>query len=347
MTTLSTARIAVVILNWNGKGFLERFLTDVVKRSHPAGRVIVADNASTDGSVAYLREHHPQVEVIEMPTNTGFTGGYNSALEKVDAEYFVLLNSDIEVTDGWLEPLLAYMDAHPDTAACQPKILDFHRRDHFEYAGASGGFIDRLGYPFCRGRIFNHIEQDNGQYDDVREVFWATGACMMIRSNCYREAGGLDRRFFAHMEEIDLCWKLHRLGYKVVIHPASVIYHIGGGTLPKANPRKTYLNFRNNLLMLANNLECKEFGRIYRRRLVLDAAAAFSFVINSGFKDFKAVVQAHRDFRKLRHEPSGFSTNKPKSASIKGFAGGDTSILYRYYICGSKRFSDLESIDKR
>jgi GT2 family glycosyltransferase len=342
MSSVNAPRIAVVILNWNGKKFLERFLGDVVRRSVPLARVIVADNASTDGSVDFITGHFPQVEVIRMPENTGFTGGYNRALEQVDTEYFVLLNSDIEVADGWLEPLLEHMDSHPEAAACQPKLLDYNHRDKFEYAGAAGGYLDRLGYPYCRGRIFDRIETDKGQYDDIRKVFWATGACMMVRSRCYREAGGLDKRFFAHMEEIDLCWKFQRLGYSVFIVPSSVVYHIGGGTLSKSNPRKTYLNFRNNLLMLFNNLDCKEFRKIYRRRVFLDITAALHFLTVTGTADFMAVLKAHRDFRNLRHDDSGFSTKHPKSAAINSFTGGGISVLFQYYLRGKKRFSELE-----
>jgi GT2 family glycosyltransferase len=344
MSSVPAPRIAVVILNWNGKKFLERFLGDVVRRSTPLARVIVADNASTDGSMDFLADRFPEVEVIRMPENTGFTGGYNRALELVDAEYFVLLNSDIEVAEGWLEPLLEHMDRHPSAAACQPKILDYNNRNKFEYAGAAGGYIDRLGYPYCRGRIFDRTESDHGQYDDVREVFWATGAAMMVRSRCYREAGGLDKRFFAHMEEIDLCWKFRRLGYSVFIVPASVVYHIGGGTLSKSNPRKTYLNFRNNLLMLFNNLDRKEFGKIYRRRIFWDVLAALRFLAGSGAADFKAVLKAHLDFRKLRKEDSGFSTKCPKSAAMNSFKGGGISVLFQYYLRGKKSFSELEPV---
>lgn len=344
MDPASPKRTAVVILNWNGKKFLEQFLGSVVSNSGPAARIIVADNASTDGSLDLLEREFPFVERIVMKENTGFTGGYNRALKQVDAEYYVLLNSDIEVTPGWLDPIIQFMDAHPKVAACQPKILDYYRRELFEYAGAAGGYLDRLGFPYCRGRIFGTLEKDNHQYDDVRPVFWATGACMIVRAATYHAVGGLDERFFAHMEEIDLCWKLHRAGFEVYSFPASVIYHVGGGTLSRKNPRKTYLNFRNNLLMLENNLVRKEFSKIYRRRVVLDCIAAAKFFLSGGRKDASAVLRAHLDFRRIRNSSSDFSTKHPKSTSIKSFEGGAFSILFQYYLYGRKRFSSLKSV---
>jgi len=338
----NTKRTAVVILNWNGKKFLEEFLAGVVRHSADDARIIVADNASTDGSIEYLQRYHPEVEIITMQENTGFTGGYNRALQHVEAEYFVLLNSDIEVSPGWLKPLITLLDSRPEIGACQPKIRDYHRRDKFEYAGAAGGYLDRLGFPYCRGRIFQSLETDNGQYDDTRPVFWATGACMIVRSSCYRELGGLDERFFAHMEEIDFCWRLHRAGYNVFVCPESIIFHVGGGTLHKSNPKKTYLNFRNNLLMLHNNLTGKKFREIYRYRIVLDALAAFSFLFTSGYADCKAVFRAHRDFRQLKDESTGLALpNLPKSAMEKEFSGSVSSILLYYHLLRKKQFSAL------
>lgn len=348
MNPSSNSRVAVVILNWNGKKFLEQFLEGVVKFSSNSAQIIVADNASTDGSVEYLHYHFPTVRVIQMTENTGFTGGYNRALAQVDAQYFVLLNSDIEVTSDWLEPMISFMDAHPEAGVCQPKILDYHRRDYFEYAGASGGYLDKLGYPYCRGRIFLSLEKDQGQYDDIQPVFWATGACMMIRSSIYREIGGLDERFFAHMEEIDLCWKVQRTGKLIFVVPKSVIYHVGGGTLPKSSPRKTYLNFRNNLMLLSNNLSRKEFNRIYRKRIVLDAIAAFSFIFTSGWNDLRAVIRAHLEFRQLRKKPGNCSLDESlKSSSIKKFRGTGISILFQYYLCRVRKFSKLPPASSR
>lgn len=334
-------RIAVVILNWNGKKFLEDFLPGVIRHSRDMARIIVADNASTDDSLALLRDRFPEVEVIPMDQNTGFAGGYNEALRQVKSEFYVLLNSDIEVTEGWLEPLLNCMDDHRNAGACQPKIRDFYRRDKFEYAGAAGGYLDWLGYPYCRGRIFNILEKDNGQYNDTRQVFWATGACLFVRSETYHSIGGLDDRFFAHMEEIDLCWRIQRSGQTVFVVPGSTVYHVGGGTLPKSNSRKTFLNFRNNLLMLSNNLKPSEFRRIYLYRFVLDLLAAVSFLVTSGAADFVAVLKAHRDFRRVRRQAGPNPSVPLKTASIKTFQGTGRSILFHYYLCGRKTFSSL------
>jgi GT2 family glycosyltransferase len=243
MTAIKTA---IVILNWNGEGFLKQFLPDVIKHSNSFASVIVADNASSDGSIDYLKSLGSDVRIIQLDKNYGFTGGYNKALKEVDAEYYVLLNSDVEVRAGWIQPVIDFMDEHTQVGICQPKIKSFHQPTHFEYAGASGGFIDWLGYPFCRGRLFNSLEEDKGQYNDNLEVFWATGACMFIRAKLYHELNGLDENFFAHMEEIDLCWRAQLSGQKIMVIPAAEVYHVGGGTLPKNNPRKTFYNFRNN-----------------------------------------------------------------------------------------------------
>lgn len=333
------ARVAVVILNWNGKKFLEQFLPDVIRCSQPLGRVVIADNASTDDSLNWVRSHHPEVEIIALPDNTGYTGGYNASLKQVQAEFYVLLNSDVEVTPGWLEPLIALADRHPTLGAAQPRIRAFNDRTHFEYAGAAGGFIDHLGYPFCRGRIFQSLERDEEQYADELPVFWATGACMFVRSKVFHQVGGLDDRFFAHMEEIDFCWRIQRAGFDVWVSPKSIVYHVGGGTLPKYNPRKTYLNFRNNLLMLYKNLDFNEFQKVYRIRWWLDRLAAFQFLITSGQADAKAVLQAHRDFLKLR-EQYPKSDQKPH---WKGFPGVyPRSILLDHYLRGVKRFSALQ-----
>ncbi len=293
-------RIAVVILNYNGKRFLERFLPAVISRSSHMADIIVADNASTDDSVLFMEQHYPSIRMIRNGSNGGFAAGYNEALQQVDNEYYVLLNSDIEVGENWLEPLLSMMDSDPLIAACQPKLLSFADKAYFEYAGAAGGFIDKFGYPFCRGRLFQHVEKDDGQYDSPLEVFWASGACMFVRSELYHKMGGLDSDFFAHMEEIDFCWRLKHVGYKIMYCPHSEVYHIGGGTLPKNSPRKTYLNFRNNLSMLYKNLPSSFFTYVMFTRLFLDGIASMKFLIEGGWGDFFAVLRAHAHFyRKL------------------------------------------------
>lgn len=292
-------KIAVVILNWNGRKMLEQFLPSVIAYSQEEAEVIVADNASTDDSLQLLQERFPEVRVIVLDQNYGFADGYNQAFQQVEAEYFVLLNSDVKVVPHWLSPLVMFMDSHPDVAACQPKLLSFFDEGSFEYAGASGGFIDRLGYPFCRGRIFDTVEKDNGQYDDNCDVLWATGACLMVRAKDYWEAGGLDGRFFAHNEEIDLCWRLRMLGHRVVCLPESKVYHVGGGTLPKNNPRKTFLNFRNNLTMLYKNLPEEELRPVMRWRWFLDYLAAWqTLILNRNWGDFCAIYRARRAFKK-------------------------------------------------
>ena len=291
-------KIAIVILNWNGRKMLEQFLPSVLEYSRNDATVMVADNASTDGSLAFLAEHYPKVETIFLDQNYGFAEGYNRALRQVDAEYYVLLNSDVEVTHHWLEPLVEYMDNHEEVAACQPKLLSFVNRDKFEYAGASGGYIDRYGYPFCRGRLFDTVETDNGQYDYAAPVLWATGACLFIRSKDYWMANGLDGRFFAHNEEIDLCWRLHIMGRQVVCLPDSVVYHLGGGTLPKGNPRKTFLNFRNNLTMLYKCLPDEELRHVMRWRWFLDYLAAWqTLILNRNLGDFRAIYRARKAFK--------------------------------------------------
>lgn len=287
--------VAIVILNWNGLKFLERFLPSVVANSNGA-EVIIADNASSDNSVSWLRNNYPHLRVIVNKTNWGFARGYNEALKLVEAEYFLLLNSDIEVPPGWLDPLIVLMEKNPEVAACQPKIISYNQPGYFEYAGAAGGFIDRYGYPFCRGRIFTELEEDKGQYDDDVEVFWATGACLMVRASCYHEVGGMDNDFFAHMEEIDLCWRLKNAGYKVMATGKSEIHHVGGGTLPKKSSRKTYLNFRNNFILLYKNLPAYRIPWVFMVRFVLDWIAAVKFLAEGGIGDFAAVIKAHWHF---------------------------------------------------
>lgn len=294
-------KTAVVILNWNGEAMLRQFLPSVIASSCEEGTVVyVADNASTDGSCAVVEKEFPSVHLIRLDKNYGFAEGYNRALQQVEAEYVVLLNSDVEVTEGWLRDMVAYMDAHPDTAACQPKILSYRHRNMFEYAGASGGFMDRYGYPFCRGRVFDVVEEDRGQYDEVIPVFWATGAALMIRQEVYQKVGGLDGRFFAHMEEIDLCWRLRSQGFQLVCIPSSKVYHVGGATLKKENPRKTFLNFRNNLLMLYKNLPEEELAPVMRVRTFLDYCAALVWLLKGDWANVKAVCEARKEFHRLR-----------------------------------------------
>ncbi|HDZ40622.1 MAG TPA: glycosyltransferase family 2 protein [Bacteroidetes bacterium] len=290
-------KVSVVILNWNGRKFLEHFLDKVIRHSlSKSYAVIVADNGSTDGSCEYIIKNHPEATLIELERNYGFAGGYNEALRSLESEYYILLNSDVEVSPGWINPVIEYMDSHPEVAACQPKILSYNDRSRFEYAGAAGGFIDKYGYPFCRGRIMNITEEDKGQYDDIKQVFWASGACMFIRSSDWRGGGGFDPDFFAHMEEIDLCWRLNAQGKKIMYVPSSTVYHVGGGSLPYDSPSKIFYNFRNNLFMLYKNLPADRLKSILFRRKCLDGIAALRFLFSLNFKAFINVIKAHIQF---------------------------------------------------
>ncbi len=335
-------KIAIVILNWNGRKMMEKYLPSVLEHSQEA-TVYVADNDSTDDSLNWLHIYINKVKTIVLDKNYGFAEGYNRALKQVEAEYYVLLNSDVEVTPQWLQPLLTYMDAHPEVAACQPKLRSYVDKMKFEYAGAAGGFIDRFGYPFCRGRLFDVVETDNGQYDTVQQVLWATGACLMIRSKDYWEAGGLDARFFAHNEEIDLCWRLRIMGRKIICLPDSIVYHLGGGTLPKGNPRKTFLNFRNNLTMLYKCLPDKDLQYVMRWRWVLDYLAAWqTLILNRNYGDFKAIYQARRAFKKWRKD---FEDDRRRIQTERKETEiperKKYSLLWQYYAKGKKHFSDL------
>ena len=337
-------KIAIVILNWNGAEMMRRYLSDVIAYSADDGGVVyVADNASTDDSIPMLHASFPDCRIIQLDKNWGFAEGYNKALRQIDAEYYVLLNSDIRVTPHWLQPLLAFMDNHPEVAACQPKLLSMADNDSFEYAGASGGFIDKYGYPFCRGRIFETVERDNRQYDAPASIFWATGAALMIRSADYWMAGGLDGRFFAHNEEIDLCWRLRLLGRKIYCLPESHVYHVGGGTLPKGNPMKTFLNFRNNLTMLYKNLPEEELAHVMRVRWFLDYLAAFQMLIlGRSWGDFKAVFKARRAFKHWRHEFDSDRAAIQQSASQPVIPERmSKSLLWQYYAKGRKTFMAL------
>ncbi len=335
-------KIAVVILNWNGRNFLEKFLPSVIACNTADAEIIVADNASTDDSVAFLSLHYPRIKIIENATNGGFAKGYNDALKHVKAEYYVLLNSDIEVTPKWIEPIIELMDSDLSIAACQPKIKDFNRKTHFEYAGAAGGYIDKYGYPFCRGRILDHIEEDKGQYDDTHEVFWATGACLFIRAACYHQLKGFDEDFFAHMEEIDLCWRLKNYGYKIMYCSQSVVYHVGGGTLNKTNPGKTFLNFRNNLILLFKNHAPGYFYLKILLRLLLDSIAGIKFLLSGQAEHCMAVVKAHFSF----YASFGKTLEKRKQMKreIKQYtttAVYTHSIIADYYLRGRKKYSEL------
>ena len=336
-------KVAVVILNWNGCEMLRSFLPSVVRCSDTEGaEIYVADNGSTDASVEMLRQEFPSVHLIILDKNRGFAEGYNLALQQVSAEYVVLLNSDVEVTGHWLAPLVDYMDAHPEVAACQPKIRSWRHKERFEYAGASGGFIDRYGYPFCRGRIMGVVEEDNGQYDTVVPVFWATGAALFIRLKDYQDAGGLDGRFFAHMEEIDLCWRLRARGRMLVCVPQSTVYHVGGATLKKENPHKTFLNFRNNLVMLYKNLPEEELGYVMRVRAVLDCVAALSFLLKGQFANMWAVLRARRAFHSLRPLFAADREENLKKTSLPVIPERTkSSILVQFYLHGKKFFSRL------
>jgi GT2 family glycosyltransferase len=339
----NSIKVAIVILNWNGKNFLEQFFPTLIKHSSVEGvRIFVADNGSSDDSIDFLKKNYPSIELIILEKNYGFTGGYNRALAQIHAEYFILLNSDIEVTEGWIEPVIELMDLQTEIAACQPKINSFVQKEYFEYAGAAGGYIDKYGYPFCRGRILKEHERDNGQYDQISQIFWATGACMFIRADLYKKAGGFDEDFFAHMEEIDLCWRLKNMGYQIYFHPGSVVYHVGGGTLPNNNPQKLYLNYRNNLFLLFKNLPSKKRFSIVLRRMILDGASAILYLLNGSFLFFWSVVRAHLRFycslktlrTKRKNLDNLYNTYKHKEI----YTG---SIVKAFFIKKVRKFSDL------
>lgn len=340
-------KVAVVILNWNGRKLLEEFLPSVANFTNTEiADIIIADNNSTDDSVEFLSSYYPTLEVIALPQNYGYADGYNKTLKLLNHEYYVLLNSDVEVTANWLDPLYQYIEQHTDVAAIQPKVLAQRNKSCFEYAGAAGGFIDKLGYPFCRGRIFNQVEKDTDQYNTPLEIFWATGACLFIRSSDYWNAGGLDASFFAHMEEIDLCWRLNARGRKLVCLSESTVYHVGGATLQEESPRKTFLNFRNNLLMLYKNLSENEFKRIYTQRKGLDYLAALQFLISGKRPNASAILKAHREFRVIQKEYVKERDNnlqRTTNSPIKTIYQG--SILYDFYLKKRKIFSDLKWLE--
>jgi GT2 family glycosyltransferase len=335
--------VTIVILNWNGRHWLETFLPAVRQTTYPDHEILVVDNASTDDSCAWLRSHHPEVRLLELDQNYGFAEGNNRALPHLDTPYFVLLNSDVEVTPGWLEPLVAWMESHPQAAAVQPKIRAYHARDHFEYAGAAGGYLDRLGYPFCRGRVFDTLEEDRGQYDDPHPVLWATGACMLLRTSVVRELDLFDRHFFAHMEEIDFCWRALNHGYTIWCQPNSVVYHVGGGTLPQGNPRKTFLNVRNSLAMLHKNLpQGKVFPQILAR-LLLDGVWGIKLLLSGDLASIKAIYRAHWAYlRRLRYWQQrryDFPGGPPEQWPSQGLWPG--SVVWAYFVRRKKQWSAL------
>ncbi len=338
-------KVSVIILNWNTKNFLEKFLPTVIRTNYPNLEIIVADNGSSDGSAQFVEENFKNVKLIKFDKNYGFCGGYNRAFKFAEGDYIVLLNSDIEVPQNWLTPLIDFMEQNPDVFACQPKILSYFERNRFEYAGACGGFIDKFGYPFCRGRIFNFCEEDIGQYDDARQIFWATGACMLVRKKFLDEVGPLDENFFAHMEEIDWCWRANLHGYKVFCLPQSVVYHVGGGTLPKLNPLKTFFNHRNNLIMLEKNLDLKTALILLPVRPILDIFSSFLYLIKGDISNFIAVLKAIFAFiigqpKWIRKRIATRKNIKRKKLNNNIIYNG--SIVLDYFIRGKRKFSELK-----
>ena len=331
--------IGVIILNWNGAELLRRYLPSVIAdNSDEIADVVVVDNGSTDNSRELLASEFPGVKTLFFSENYGYAEGYNRAIAELGYEYSLLLNSDVAVSPDWLTPLYSYMQAHPEVAACQPKILADTDRTRFEYAGASGGYIDKHGYPYCRGRIFDAVEKDNGQYDDVAEVFWATGAALLVRTEVYLKTGGLDSFFFAHMEEIDLCWRIHQAGHSIKVVPQSHVYHLGGGSLPASNPRKTYLNFRNNLFLLYKNLPRREGRKMLFVRRLYDTLAFFVFVAKMDFDNARAVLKAHNDYRRMKSRYDGI---QPDRNIMADFPTCHINIILAYHLRGKRTFSRL------
>lgn len=339
-----SGKIAIVILNWNGVKLFPEFLPSIIKHSQGENiEIIVADNGSTDQSLRYLKKNYPEITLMDLEENYGFAKGYNVALNQIDAEYFVLLNSDVKVESGWIKPCIKQFEKDQKVVAIQPRVKSHNEPENFEYAGAAGGFIDKFGYPFCRGRILDHVEQDHNQYNQSTEIFWATGACMFVRAEAYKNAGGLDADFWAHMEEIDMCWRLKNQGFKIVYEPQSLIYHLGGGSLEYGNPRKVYLNFRNNLFMLYKNLPKKGFGLTLFIRLVLDGIAGFKFLVGGETKAFGAVIKAHRDFYK------NLSSLRRKRKELKRKAIVNNheqmfskSIMWKFFLQKKRTFAELD-----
>lgn len=339
---MQTPSVAVVILNWNGRKFLEKFLPSVISSEYNSSKVIVADNASTDDSIAFLRQHYPQVSILMNEKNEGFAKGYNTALKQVEADYYVLLNSDVEVTENWLKPVIELMESDKEIAVCQPKILAYNNKTLFEYAGASGGWLDKFGYPFMRGRVFDDCETDTGQFDDVQPCFWASGAAFFVRSNVYHDLTGFDEFFFAHQEEIDFCWRAQLAGHKVFVQPASVVYHVGGGTLPKGNSLKTFLNFRNNLIMLAKNLSFSRAVLKLPFRMLLDLVSAAKGLFNGDVGYFFAICKAHWHFMGwLISKKSQSVFPAKKGGKLYGWYNG--SVVWAYFVKKKKTFLEIIS----
>lgn len=338
--TTHTPHVAIVILNWNGRRFLENFLPSVLATPYNNFSVIVADNGSTDDSVDFLTTNFFGVRIIRFSENYGFAEGYNRALGEIDSDYYVLLNSDVEVTSDWISPVIRLMESDKKIAACQPKVLSQKNKSQFEYAGACGGWIDKLGYPFCRGRIFDYCEEDHGQYDSISEVFWATGACLFVRSEQFRRVGGFDPFFFAHQEEIDLCWRLQNAGYKIFVQPESTVYHVGGGSLEMGNPKKVFLNYRNNLIMLYKNLDSRSRFSTILIRMVLDGVAGIQLLLKGRGGSFTAVIKAHGGFYKWLFSANRKTSdhNKRKRGLIGMYAG---SIVWDYFVRKKKTFSNI------
>jgi len=329
--------VAVVILNWNGKKFLEQFLPSVLSSTYINKRIIVADNASTDESISFVKEHFPSVEVLISTKNLGFAGGYNFFLKQIEADYYVLLNSDVETEPGWIEPIIQLMENDASIAACQPKILSFHNKHLFEYAGSAGGWIDFLGYPFSRGRVFNELEEDKGQYNDTAPIFWASGAALFVKAKLFHEMGGFDAFFFAHQEEIDLCWRLQRSGYYIYVCPRSVVYHVGGGTLPTGNPLKVFLNFRNNLIMITRNMPLSQLIWKLPVRIALDALSAWKELFSGKPGYWLAVFKAHFAFAGWLFSKKTIQLKEYHP--LKGVYKG--SIVWQYFISGKRKFSEI------
>jgi GT2 family glycosyltransferase len=332
--------VAIVILNYNGRNYLEKFLPSVsnYSQNYP---IIVVDNHSVDDSIDFLKANYPQIRLIQLPQNEGFSQGYNLALQQVQAKYYLLLNSDVEVTENWLAPMVEFMNSQPEAGACQPKIKSYRQKNQFEHAGAGGGFIDKFGYPFCRGRIFQAVEEDKGQYNDIREIFWATGACMLIRAQLFHQVGGLEADFFAHMEEIDLCWRLKNQGYKIYYVGKSEVYHVGGGTLSQESPFKTYLNFRNNLAMLYKNLPANRLYKVLIIKLLLDFIAVFFFISHGYFKNSWSVIRAYLSFyRRIRVWQRRRKQIQKKEANLAGML--QTSLVFQHFLLKKTEFSQIQ-----
>lgn len=337
---MSSPKVAIVILNWNGRHYLQKFLPSVVSSLYDNLDIVVADNGSTDDSVSFLRDNYPQVRLILLPVNYGFTKGYNEALKQVEATYYVLLNSDVETGHDWIRPMVGLLESNPVIAACQPKILAYSNKELFEYAGAAGGWMDSYGYPFSKGRVFEICEEDHGQYDTAAPIFWASGAALFIRSSVYREQHGFDDFFFAHMEEIDLCWRIQLSGYEVWSCPESVVYHVGGGTLPRGNSRKTFLNFRNNHIMLWKNLTFTGKLRVFPVRLILDGVTGLKALAGGDGGTFKAIIRAHwAFFRWVLTGPAPFSAGHKPGAEVKGIFRGN--VAWMHFIKKKKTFSEI------